>query len=278
VLGVLARAFDTVWVWGVAAALLGWPHLPARWRTPLALVLSAAGVFFLILAVNTEGLRETETLSQFLIGRPYVTQRAEALASLPYYVMSGVCFLLGTAGLALPEPMAERLREHWLAWSIALALVTTLLRFALEKLAAPQAWTQAVGITWAAPVVGAFFLYNVRREGRGALALVGALLVYGFASRLGVAALMAVASAFRLGSHYDVSSLVKVVNPLTRQVYEFEPGSAQQILRLGVLPQLGVWPLYTVLSGLIGAAVLLVLTRLRPVPARRPPAAINPAL
>ena len=270
----LARAFDTVWVWGVAGALLCWPHLPARWRTPLALVLSGTGVVFLILAVNTEGLRETETLSQFLLGRPYVTQRAEALASLPYYVMSGVCFLLGTAGLALSESVAERLRARWLLWSIGLALATTLLRFALEKLAAPQFWTQAVGITWAAPVVGAFFLYNLRNEGKGGMALVGSLLVYGFASRLGVAALMAVASAFRLGSHYDVSSLVKVVNPLTREVYEFAPGSAEQILRLGVLPQLGVWPLDTVLSGLIGAAVLWVLTRLRPVPDRR----INPAL
>ena len=274
----LVRAFDTLWVWALAGALLSWPHLPARWRTPLALVLSAAGVFFLILAVNTEGVRETETLSQFLIGRPYVTQRAEALASLPYYVMSGVCFLLGTGGLALSEPLAERLRAHWLLWAIALSLLVTLLRFALEKLAAPQAWTQAVGITWAAPVVGAFFLYNVVREGRGALALVGALLLYGFGSRGGVAALMAVASSFRLGSHYDVSPIVKVINPLTRQVYEFEPGSLHQILYLGLLPQLGVWPLYTVLSGLIGAAVLFVLARLKPAPSARPPAAINPAL
>jgi hypothetical protein len=278
VLPALARAFDTVWVWAVAGALLCWPHLPARWRTPLALLLSAAGVLFLILAVNTEGVRETETLSQFLLGRPYVTQRAEALASLPYYVMSGVCFLLGTGGLALSESLAERLRAHWLAWAVALSLLVTLLRFALEKLAAPQAWTQAVGITWAAPVVGAFFLYNLAREGRGALALVGALLVYGFGSRIGVASLMAVASSFRLGSHYDVSPIVKVLNPLTRQVYEFEPGSVQQVLYLGVLPQLGVWPLYTVLSGLIGAAVLFVLTRLMPAPSRRPPAAINPAL
>jgi hypothetical protein len=270
----LWRAIETAAVWGVAAALLFWPQFPARWRTPLAFAMSAAGVLFLILAVNTEGLRETETVSVFLMGRPYVTQRAEALASLPYYLMSGVCFLLGTAGLALSDRVSERLRAHWLAWAIGLSLAATLLRFWLEKLAAPHAWTQAVGITWAAPVVGAFFLYELRREERGLLALMGALLVYGFASRLGVALLMAVASALRLGSHYDVTSMVKVVNPLTLQVYEFEPGSPEQILRLGVLPQLGVWPLYTVLSGLIGAAVLVVLTRLRPLPSRR----INPAI
>ena len=260
-LDLLWRGIETAVVWAVAAALLFWPQLPARWRTPLAVLASAAGVLLLILAVNTEGLHETETISVFLIGRPYVTQRAEALASLPYYTMTGVCLLLGTAGLALPERQTKRLRERWLAWAILLALFTTVLRFALEKLAAPQAWTQAVGITWAAPVVGAFFLHNLRREGRGLLALVAALLAYGFASRAAVAGLMALASALQLGSHYDVSSMVRVVNPFTQHVYEFAPGSFEQILRLGVLPQLGVWPLYTVLSGLIGAAVLLALTR-----------------
>lgn len=260
----LWRALHTTGVWAVAAGLLFWPHFPGRWRTPLAMLASATGVLFLILAVNTEGLRETETVSVFLMGAPYVTQRAEALASLPYYVVTGVCLLMGTAGLALPEAQTQRLRERWLAWAILLALATTALRFALEKLAAPQAWTQAVGITWAAPVVGAFFLYNVRRQRQGRLGLVGALLLYGFASRAPVAGLMALTSAFRLGSHYDVSGLVKVVNPLTQQVYAFEPGSAEQILQLGVLPQLGVWPLYTVLSGLIGAVVFLALARVWP--------------
>ena len=268
----LSRSFDTVVVWAVAAALLFWPHFAPRWRTALAVLTSAAGVLYLILAVNTEGLRETPTVSMFLMGRPYVTQRAEALASLPYYVMTGVCLLLGTAGLALPEAQATRLRERWLLWAILLAVATTLLRFALEKLAAPQGWAQAVGITWAAPVVGAFFLHNLRAEGKGLAALAAALLIYGFASRAAVAALMTAASLFRLGSHYDVTSLVRVVNPFTQQVAEFEPGTAQQIVSLGVLPQLGVWPFYTVLSGLIGAVVFVVLSRFLPAPRGR----VNP--
>jgi hypothetical protein len=270
----LSRGLDTLLVWGVAAALLFWPHLAARWRTALAVMASAAGVGFLILAVTTEGLRETPTVSVFLLGQGYVTRRVEALASLPYYMMTGVCFLFGTVGLAIHEPLAERLQRRWLLWAVGLALVTTGLRFALEKVAAPQPWTQAVGITWAAPVVGAFFFHNIRRERRGPWALAGALLLYGLGSRAAVASLMAAASALRLGSHYDVSALQRVANPLTREIYEFEPGSLHQILSLGVLPQLGVWPLYTLASGLIGAAVYSVLARFWP----SRPARINPLI
>jgi hypothetical protein len=226
--------------------------------------MSAAGVFFLILAMNTEGVRETPTVSVFLLGRGYVTQRTEALASLPYYLMTGVALLLGTAGLALPERLTEPLRDRWLVWAIALAGLVTLLRFALEKLAAPQPWTQAVGITWAAPIVGAFCYHNVRREGRGVSGLLLALLLYGFGSRAAVAGLMVVASLFRLGSHYDITPLSRVANPFTQEAYEFEPGSLRQILSLGVLPQLGVWPFYTVLSGLIGVLVYVALARLAP--------------
>jgi hypothetical protein len=265
----LARAFDMVAVWAVAAALLFWPLFPGRWRTALALLMSAAGVFLLILAINTEGVRETPTVSVFLLGRGYVTQRTEALASLPYYLLTGVALLLGTAGLGLPERWAETLRERWLLWAVALAGCVTLRRFALEKLAAPQPWTQAVGITWAAPIVGAFCYHNLRREGRGTGALLMALLVYGFGSRAVVAAVMAIASGFRLGSHYDVTPLARVMNPFTQQAYEFQPGSLRQILSLGVLPQLGVWPFYTVLSGLIGVLVYVALLRLVPPPSGR---------
>ena len=263
------RAFDMLVVWSVAAALLFWPQLAGRWRTAIAVLMSAAGVFFLILAMNTEGVRETPTVSVFLLGRGYVTQRTEALASLPYYLMTGVALLLGTAGLALPERLTEPLRDRWLLWAIALAFLVTLLRFALEKLAAPQPWTQAVGITWAAPVVGAFCWHNVRRERRGIGALLMALLLYGFGSRAAVAGLMAAASGFRLGSHYDVTPLARVANPITQQVYEFEPGSLRQILSLGVLPQLGIWPFYTVLSGLIGVLVYIALSGLVPRAAAR---------
>jgi len=49
-----------------------------------------------------------------------------------------------------------------------------------------------------------------------------------------------------------------VANPLNGEVYSFQPGSLQQILKVGILPQLLVWPVYTVVAGLLGAALALV--------------------
>jgi hypothetical protein len=256
---ILERSLTMAAVWFVAALLLFWPRLPAAWRRLLALLTSGSGIVFLILAVRSEGLRETPTLSVFLMGDPYVTHRASALASLPYYSASGVCLLLGTTALALSDRLVERLSRRWLVFAIGVSLAVTLYRFVLEKIAAPWSWTQVVGITWIAPVVGAFFAASVRRDGRGTKALLGALLAYAFSVRAAVAGLMVLASTLRLGSHYDISALVRVTNPITRQVYEFAPGSLTQVMSLGVIPQLGVWPVYTVVSGLIGAAAAYVL-------------------
>jgi hypothetical protein len=112
-------------------------------------------------------------------------------------------------------------------------------------------WTHPVGITWLAPVVGAVFLRSVREEGKGLRALLGALGLYALGSRAVVALLMVGASTLRLGSHYDLSRVTKVWfwgAPRT-----FEPGSAEQILYLGVIPQLTFWVGYTVMAGLVGA-------------------------
>jgi hypothetical protein len=108
-----------------------------------------------------------------------------------------------------------------------------------------------------APVVGAFFLFNLRRERKGLAALAAALLLYGLAVRAAVAGLMVAASTLRLGSHYDVSALVRVQNPLNGHFYQFEPGSLSQVLTVAVIPQLAFWPLYTVAAGLLGAGLAL---------------------
>jgi hypothetical protein len=174
---------------------------------------------------------------------------------LPYYVATALCLLLGTLGLAVNDDAARGLRDRWLATAIALSLAVTATRFWLEKVAAPQSWSYAVGVTWLAPVVGAFFAFNLRREGKGLAGLAAALLLYGFAVRAAVAALMVVASTLRLGSHYDVSALVRVQNPLNGRLYEFVPGSFSQVWNVAVIPQLAFWPIYTLLAGLLGAAV-----------------------
>jgi hypothetical protein len=239
--------------WTAAALALNWGRLSGYRRRGVALLTSIAGIAALVVALSAHGQRETLTTGQFLLGGAYVTGHASASASLRYYVVTAVCLLLGTAGLAVPDETAGRLRRHWVGTAIALSLVITGLRFALEKVAAPMSWTHPVGITWLAPVVGAVFLRNAWDEGKGFRAVLGGLTAYALASRGAVALLMVVASAWRLGSHYDLSRVTDVW--YWGDLHRFVPGSFKQILYLGVLPQLTFWVCYTVVTGLMGAGL-----------------------
>jgi hypothetical protein len=254
-LGALQRVATAVVFWAVAALVLWWGRLPAPGRRTLALLTSAAGLVFLVLAVNTEGIRESPTVAVFLLGTPSVVEQVSASASLPYYVLTGVCLLLGTAGLAVRDDVAQRMERRWMASAVGLSLAVTLLRFALEKAAAPESWTYAVGIVWLIPVAGAWFAMNLRTNWRTVKPLAGSLLVYALTVRGFVALFMVVASTLRLGSHYDVSPWSHVM--FRGQVYLYEPGSLAQILELAVVPQLVFWPPFTLFAGLLGAAVAL---------------------
>ena len=256
----VARVLGLLVVWAVSALLLWWGRLPGRWRRAAALLASAAGVVFLMLAMKSEGLRESQTVSVFLLGTPQVMATASAASSLSYYVLTGVCLLLGCAGLAAGDGLARALGERWMATAVGLSLGVTALRFTLEKVAAPASWTQAVGVTWLAPVVGAFFALSLRPEGKGWRAVAAALLVYGLAVRGAVAALMVAASLLHLGTHYDVTPMVLVQMPITERLYGFEPGSLSQVMSVAVVPQLVFWTVYTVIAGLVGARIALLLT------------------
>jgi len=254
-----ALSFFTVFAaWCGAAALLAWSGLPARWRRALALGSSLLGLAFLGLALGSEGLRETESTAVFLLGTPYVTASASASASLPYYVLTGLFLMLGSAGLAVGDAAAAALWGRWVTLAVAASWLVSLVRFLLEKAAAPEALAHVFGVTWLAPVVGGFFWLRLRESGRGVRALCGYLLLYSLAVRGPVAALYFVATRWRLGSHYDVYSVTTVRAPWGA-VYHFAPGSLSQILNLGVIPQVAVWPLYTLISGLIGATVASIL-------------------
>jgi hypothetical protein len=249
----LTLAIIMLAAWTVGAALLWWPQLTGASRRKLALLSSAAGLVAMMLAMSTEGFRESPTVAVFVLGTTYVTEKASASASLPYYVLTGVFLSLGFFGLALGDEEARALGRRWLLTALALSWLVTAIRFLLEKVAAPPFWTQAVGVTWLAPVVGAFFALNLRAEGRGFRSLLAALVVYAYGVRLVVAGLMTVATRMRLGSHYDVSALVLVYSPLTGYPYTFQEGSAAQILGVVFIPQLLIWPIYTVVAGLLGA-------------------------
>jgi hypothetical protein len=251
----LTHAVTAAATWLVGAAALFWAWLPGRGRRALALAVSLAGLVCLVLAVNSEGLHEASATAVFIVGAPYVTQQTSALTSLPYYILTGVCLLLGTAALVAGDDAARSLGERWMTTALVLSSAVSLLRFALEKVAAPEALTEAFGITWLAPVVGAYFFVALRSSGRGWGALAAALALYGVASRGFVAALYLVATTFHLGSHYDLSTVWTVPTPWG-QAYHFVPGTLGQFERIVLLPQLALWPAFTVATGLVGAGVL----------------------
>lgn len=226
----------------------------------------------LVVALSAHGQRDALTTGQFLLGGAYVTGHATASASLRYYVAMAACLLVGTAGLALPDDAARRMDRHWVGVAILLSLAVTALRFTLEKVAAPLSWTHPVGITWLAPVVGAVFLRHAREHARSFRALLGWLFAYALGARIPVALLMVVASIYRLGSHYDLSAVSRV-RGFGGRTYTFDPGTLEQVLYIGVLPQLTFWVAYTVIAGLLGAALAAALTWAR----RRPGEGAMPA-
>src|SRR5262245_12105782 len=128
-LGATPIALRLVAIWAMAALALSWSHLDALWRRAVALLASGGGLVFLILALNAAGQRETATTGAFLLGPSTIVGKASASASLPYYVMTGFCLLLGTAGLAVSDDAARRLTKHWLAVAVCLSVLVTMLRF-----------------------------------------------------------------------------------------------------------------------------------------------------
>jgi hypothetical protein len=258
--------------WALAGLMHWWPRLSSRWRLRLSILTCAAGIGFLVAGLQSEGLREAATTSLVVLGPATLTETASASASLYYYVLTLVCLILGFAGLVFGEPLARLLREQWLWSAASVAWLVTAMRVLLEKSAAPAVLTNAVGVTWMAPVAGAFFAACLRDEGRGGRALVRPLWTYAYLVRLPVAAIGVVATALHLGTHYDVSPIVRVGLALTGRDYAFVSGSLVQVLWLVVVPQLVVWPLYTVAAGLLGGAVFLRLVGLLPpAPRRRVP-------
>jgi hypothetical protein len=237
----------------LAALMHWWPRLAADWRRRVSLATSAAGVAFLVAALEAEGLRESALTSTVLVGPALLTATASASASLYYYVLTAFCLSLGFAGLAFGEALARWLSPRLLASAVSVAWLVTVVRFLLEKSAAPELLVQAMGVTWLAPVAGAYLATGLGP--RWPRPLARALVAYAFLVRGFVAALGVLATRLGLGTHYDVSALTRVPVALTGAVYTFAPGGWRQILWLTLVPQLVVWPVLTVLAGLVGGAL-----------------------
>lgn len=238
-----------------------WPRLPAGYRRRLSIATSLAGLGFLVAALRSEGLRESALTSLVLVGPATLTARASASASLYYYVLTGVCLLLGFTGLIFSDPLARWLKTRPLLSSVAVAWLVTVVRFLLEKSAAPSVLVEAAGVTWLAPVAGAYLALALRPEG-GVNALVPDLLRYAFLVRGFVALVGVLATRLATGTHYDVSPLTQVGVAFASGSWTFAAGSWEQLFWLTLLPQFVIWPAFTVLAGLAtGAAFLLLLSR-----------------
>ena len=221
--------------WFAATAVLSWSRWPARARAAAGLLMSALGLVFVVVALRTEGVDEASSRAVYIAGPAYITDQASAAASQKYYILAGLCLMLGTTALAVNEAGARWLTRNWISVAIGYSLTVSGLRFLLERAAAPQPLSYAVGITWLAPLIGVFFAVNIRREGDGGLRLLRAVAIYGLATRAAVAALVAIATRLELGSHYDVSALTRVRSFLSGREYVFEPASWRQIVELAVV-------------------------------------------
>jgi hypothetical protein len=249
---VVTFALDAALAWALAALLHWWPRLPGAWRRRTSILTGAAGLAFLVAAIESEGLRESATTAAVVVvGPASVTARSSASASLYYYVLTAVCLLLGFAGLAFGDRLSRWLSRRWLLSATAVAYLVTVVRFLLEKSAAPLPLVQSVGVTWMAPVAGAFIAVCLRDEGRGRADLLRSLVAYALLVRGFVAAVAVAATRLHLGSHYDISPLTEVPLALTGHVYTFVPGSWVQISWLALLPQLAAWPVFTVTVGFL---------------------------
>lgn len=255
-----------------------WPRLAARNRHRLALATSLAGLAFLVAALRSEGLRESALTSLVLMGPATLTARASASASLYYYVLTGTCLLLGFAGLIFSDPLARWLKPRPLLSSVAVAWLVTVLRFLLEKSAAPAILVEAVGVTWLAPLAGAYLASTLPAHRGGATGLLQQLLRYAFLVRGFVAVVGVVATRLAAGTHYDVSPLTEVAVAFSDAPWRLSAGSWEQLFWLTLLPQLVIWPALTVVVGMAaGALVLLRGPGPEPEPTRGEPAADAPA-
>ena len=243
----------------LAVPMHWWPRLAAPHRRRLSIATSLAGLGFLVAALQSEGQRDTALRSLVLVGPATATAHASATASLYYYVLTGFCLLLGFTGLIASDPLARWLRPRALLSTVAVAWLVTLVRALLEKSAAPSVLVDAVGVTWLAPVAGAYLALALEPRRSGAASLWPELLRYAYLVRVVVAAVGVTTTRLGAGTHYDVSPLTEVAVAFSDRSWVFEAGSWTQLFWLTLLPQLLIWPAFTVLVGMAGAALAFAL-------------------
>ena len=102
-------------IWLVAGTALAWGWLPGRWRRLVAILTSAAGLGFLLVAVNSEGLREAPTVGVFLMGTLFTVLNFEnglGVISLSAYWQSVIRGLMLLVVVVLQATVMQRRHRH----------------------------------------------------------------------------------------------------------------------------------------------------------------------
>ncbi len=239
--------------WALGALMHWWPRLPARWRRLASIASSAAGLAFLVAGTAAEGLRETATTSMVVLGPAYLTGTASASAQ--------PALLRADRGVPAPRlrrphrrraALARWLREHWLLSAVAVAWLVTVIRFLLERSASPPGPDRGGGSHLDGPGSGGLVRHlPPRQRPRDPAPCSAPLVAYAYLVR-GFVALVAV-RGHPLPARHPLRRLA--ARPGQRgaerlRLHASQRGSASQIFWLTLVPQLVVWPLFTVAAGL----------------------------
>lgn len=221
----------------IAAAILfaGW--LSPRTRRFLSFAAIAGGIVLTLGAATVEGQRSSRLRALFLHHHCVVDEPSAPAAQLP--MLLGIVALAG-GFLAL---RAKPSRSLPLSTPIVVASAIAILRFGVDRAAAPEAIAHAFGVLWLVPVLGA---YAAVRGATGASSSIARdLAVLAFATRTPAFALNAITTYCDLGSHYSLARVARIAIPFASDPVVFEPRSISQFLALSAVPQLVLWPILT---------------------------------
>jgi len=173
--------------------------------------------------------------------------------------------------LLVPAWQLVRLRHrragppHPVRYALLLTVWWFAARLALEKTAAPEALTWAVGVAIPTLLILPFFGGWCGSRGLGFRRFALALLDLALLQRALVAVWSYVATTGQLGTHLDMSSIEKITMPMFG-AHDFSgPGdhATAQWFWTVVLPQLTLWIAFTVVAGLVLGAPAFFLAKRR---------------
>ncbi len=245
-----ALAFWTL----VAFAVFRWSRIPKAARRGIAWTLLAVGMTCLLAAPFLHGGYSVDI--SLLIGGPY-PYKVETIERSFAGLAAGLGVLLLVLGaLAGSSELLPALGSLGTAWALTAGVL--LLRVFIEKLGVQPAVANFVGIIWLAAPVGIVFGLEAAAADTGRQ-LWGRLVAYAYGVRVAVLLLMLLVTHFGLGTHFDNSGVTSF--KVFGKTYRVESRSWEQYRNLIVLPQLVLWPIVTIVVGVLSGGIAYLIAR-----------------